>query len=128
VIPGVTYGFAHAILFPSVVAAGSRAFPQQHRGLGTTLMLGTWDAGQLIGAPVAGAIIHCSGWFGLPAYPTLFVVMAGLLGSIGIAFAMIGRRDKPPQVLARAMRDNRVAETGEGSTLVREGAGSVADC
>jgi len=120
IIPGVTYGFAHAVLFPSVVAAGSRAFPQQHRGLGTTLMLGTWDAGQLIGAPAAGAILHCSGWFQLPPYPTLFVTMAGLLATVGLAFAWLRRPGRLPHRAADRPREDRVGEATHEPALVPE--------
>ncbi|MBN2476207.1 MAG: MFS transporter [Pirellulales bacterium] len=95
VVPGISYGFSHAVLFPSVVAAGSSAFPLQHRGLATTLMLGTWDAGQLVGAPMAGAIVHYSGLIGLPSYPTMFVTMACLMGAIGVGYALTGRRRSP---------------------------------
>ena len=35
--------------------------PNRHRGLGTTLILATYDLGQLVGAPTAGAIVHFSG-------------------------------------------------------------------
>jgi MFS family permease len=93
ILPGIGYGVAHAILFPTVIAAGSGAFPNRHRGLGTTLMLAMYDVGQLIGAPSAGAILHFSTSWGLPGYPTLFILASALLGSAGLVFALTGRRE-----------------------------------
>ncbi len=114
VVPGVVYGFSHAVMFPSVVAAGSHVFPSRHRGLGTTLILGTFDAGQLVGAPTAGAILHCSTLVGLPSYPTMFVSMAAVLAAIGVFYAVAGRRGKlVPGRVARVRRrrvDPHVAE------------------
>ena len=92
VFPGIGYGVAHAILFPTVIAAGSRTFPSRHRGLGTTLMLAMYDIGQLIGAPSAGAILHFSSNWGLPGYPTLFVAVATVLVAAGLVYALTGRR------------------------------------
>ena len=79
VIPGLLYGISHAVLFPATVAAGSRTFPKRHRGLATTLILATWDAGLLVGSPVAGVVLHYSDSLGLRAYPAMFVCMAMLM-------------------------------------------------
>jgi MFS family permease len=79
VIPGLLYGISHAVLFPATVAAGSRTFPKRHRGLATTLILATWDAGLLVGSPLAGVVLHYSQSLGLPAYPTMFVCVAALM-------------------------------------------------
>jgi MFS family permease len=92
VVPGVVYGIAHAILFPSAVAAGATAFPERYRGLGTTLMLATFDFGMLIGAPTAGLIVHFAGAIGLPSYPTMFVSMAAMLLAVNATYAVVGRR------------------------------------
>lgn len=89
VIPGLTFGFAHALIFPSVVAAGTRTFPHRHRGVGTTLTLASWDIGSLVGAPIAGLVLHYSEPLGVPGYPTMFLVIAGLMGSISLA-ALVG--------------------------------------
>ena len=97
VFPGVGYGVAHAILFPTVLAAGSRTFPNHHRGLGTTLMLAMYDVGQLIGAPSAGAILHFGTNWGLPGYPTLFVSTATIMAVVGVIFGLTGRRQSDQQ-------------------------------
>jgi MFS family permease len=99
VIPGLGYGIAHALLYPATVAAGSRTFPQRHRGLATTLILATWDAGLLLGSPVAGVVLHFSERVGLPAYPTMFVCMA-LLMSV-MASVYIWPAFTAPRPLAR---------------------------
>jgi len=86
VIPGLGYGIAHALLYPATVAAGSRTFPQRHRGLATTLILATWDAGLLLGSPVAGVVLHYSEQFGLPPYPTMFVCIASLMSAMASVY------------------------------------------
>jgi hypothetical protein len=103
VLPGVSYGVSHALLFPSIIAAGTRPFPEQHRGLATTLIMGTWDAGALVGSPLAGAILHYSALAGLPPYPCMFVAMSGLLAILGTTFAVAqyrrGWTETPPPCL-----------------------------
>lgn len=79
IIPGIGFGVAHAMLYPATVAAGSRAFPQRHRGLGITIMLAAYDLGTLLGSPAIGVILTQSGKLGLPAYPSMFVVVGILL-------------------------------------------------
>lgn len=92
VLPGVGFGIAHAILFPAVVAAGTERFPIAHRGLATTFIMGMWDAGQLVGSPLAGAILYHSPAAGLPAYPTMFLIMAGLMALAAAYQARVCRR------------------------------------
>ncbi len=91
IVPGIVYGMGHAILVPSTLAAGSTAFPARHRGLGMTFMMATFDVGNLIGAPMAGAIVHFSGAVGLPSYPTLFVSVAAILGLVAVVFWLTRR-------------------------------------
>ena len=54
-------------------------------------MLATWDAGQLVGAPTAGAVLRYSPLAGLPPYPTMFLVMTALLALIGVWYAVSSR-------------------------------------
>jgi MFS family permease len=95
-VPGIGYGIAHAILFPAMVAAGTRFFPEQYRGLGMMLTLSAYDLGQLTGAPTAGAILHYSVRLGLPSYPTLFVSMAAALALVATVYALSCRPAKHP--------------------------------
>ncbi len=85
-IPACLAGAAHALLFPAIMATGSTSFPERYRGLGTTLMLSMYDIGSLIGAPLVGGILLSSRRVGLPAYPTMFVAIASLIGIMAVAY------------------------------------------
>ena len=100
IAPGMVYGIGHAILVPATVATGSAAFPSRYRGLGTTVILATFDVGNLLGAPMAGAIVHFSGRVGLPGYPTMFVSVAALLGLVGAAYGLTnwGENGRPSKI------------------------------
>lgn len=54
---GLATGFAHALLFPSVVSLGAGSFPEQYRGTGTTLILGFMELGTFLASPVYGWMI-----------------------------------------------------------------------
>jgi predicted MFS family arabinose efflux permease len=75
-IPAVFAGATHALLFPSVLAGGSRTFPIRYRGIATTLMLAMFDIGNLVGQPTIGAIIRGTKYMSLPSYPTMFVTIS----------------------------------------------------
>ncbi len=83
VVPAFFTGVAHAMLFPAIVAGGSTAFPTRFRGLGTTLMLSMVDVGTLIGNPTVGGILELNAWLGVPRYPAMFVIVAGLMLAVG---------------------------------------------
>lgn len=87
-LPGIGLGWFYAIIFPPVLAVSVAAFPARHRGLATLLVLAAADVGQLVGAPIAGAVLEYSSSVGLPPYPTMFLTMAGLLVVIGVAYAV----------------------------------------
>jgi len=83
---GLAFGFGHALLFPSVVAAGTIGFPARHRGLATTSILSAWDVGQLLGAPAGGMVLTYSLYLHLPEYPSLFVATAVMLVAVAFYF------------------------------------------
>lgn len=87
VFPGVVFGVAHAFLFPAIVAAGSSTFPKRHRGLATTLMMATFDAGLFVGGPLAGVTLRVAGDLGWPRYPTMFSVISACLVIFAIYYA-----------------------------------------
>lgn len=90
-IPALLQGIAHAFLFPSVIAAGSAAFPDRYRGLATTLMLAMFDLGNLVGAPAIGGILRFAGHSGLPRYPTMFICVAVVIGVVGALYYLVSR-------------------------------------
>ena len=108
VVPGLVYGMAHAVMFPSTIALGSSAFPNRYRGLGTTLMLAAFDFGQLVGTPIAGWIVDSGDSLGLPGYPVMFCSVAAMFGVVGtiFAFAASARREStsPARVAAATHR------------------------
>jgi MFS family permease len=96
-VPAVGCGCSQAILFPSVAAACTVAFPSRHRGLATLLMLALNDVGQLVGAPAAGAVLRYSAAMGLPSYPTMFLVVGIATAGVGAWFAAVSRH-KPERI------------------------------
>ena len=100
VIPSVTYGMGHAILFPAGFAEGCCTFPPRYRGLGTSLMLATYDVGLLIGAPTAGLLVHFGQAQGWPGYPTMFVGVAIVLVLTTGVYATAQRPSQTPSQAA----------------------------
>lgn len=113
-VPAIFFGIAHAMLFPSVVAGGSAAFPVRYRGLGTTLVLAMFDLGNLIGAPTAGFILHHAQWTGLPRYSVMFFCIAMLMAAIGAAYGYSSRHqgnNPKPSIRIRPRRPKRKPQT-----------------
>jgi MFS family permease len=92
IVPGLAGGVAHALLFPAVVAGGSTSFPERYRGLGTTVMLSMFDVGNLVGAPLVGGVLLAARQWGIPAYPTMILVLAGAVAGVAVYYA----RHAPP--------------------------------
>ncbi|QDU93010.1 MFS transporter [Lignipirellula cremea] len=108
VLPAMVIGTAHAFLFPTVMAAGSLSFPARYRGLATTVTLAMFDLGNLIGQPLVGEVIEGAKSFGLPPYPTMFVMVSSAIAVATIAYAVCPepvRRSagKPRPVLSAAV-------------------------
>jgi MFS family permease len=92
-IPAIATGAAHALLFPSIVAGASGGFPARSRGLGTTLILGTFDLGNFLGMPIAGSVVHAARDAGLPPYPTMFFSIAAL-AAVASVYYWLGLRTR----------------------------------
>ncbi len=92
VIPGLLFGVAHAILYPSIVALGATRFPSRYRGLGTSLMMGAFDLGVVLGAPLASTVLTAAAQLGLPAYPSMFLCV----GVILCLLTIVGSATAPP--------------------------------
>lgn len=89
-LPALLIGFGHALLFPAVVSLGTATFPAEYRGTGTTLILGTFDLGQLVLAPLFGLIIDAYG------FTPMFLATAGT--AVGVTGLFV--------LLSRSIRDN----------------------
>lgn len=72
-LPAVLCGFGHALLFPSIVSLGTQPFPARYRGSGTNLILGCFDLGVGISAPLLGRIIDLPQFDGVGFRPMFFV-------------------------------------------------------
>jgi MFS family permease len=90
--PAMLMGIAHALLFPAVVAGGSSVFPAEYRGVGTTLMLASFDLGTLIGMPTVGMIVHT--W----SYGVMFASVGGLLLAVVLIYSLERRGVSKPGV------------------------------
>ena len=112
VAPALALGVAHASLFPSVVAGGSGVFPVRYRGLGTTLVLAMFDLGNLIGSPTVGGLLAAASYYDLPRFPTMFIVVAALLTTVGAIYAIASRHDRhvPGMKARRKVRRTRRRE------------------
>lgn len=117
VIPAAALGVAHACLFPCVIAGGSAAFPGRYRGLGTTLVLAMFDLGNLIGSPTVGTLIAAAQRFGLPPYPTTFVVVSAILAACGLVYAATSRRAARPDGQPRTAAIQRRRLNGPPAAL-----------
>ncbi len=122
VFPAAAYGTAHAVLFPTITATGSSAFPPRYRGLGTMVILSAFDVGQLVGAPFAGAVVHFSSLAGLPGYPALFISMSGILGLVGTGYGLMSRRGHAPGHQRRRTVRNRPHRRRKGPAAAHAGA------
>jgi MFS family permease len=90
-LPASVAGFAHALLFPAVVGGGSTSFPSRFRGLGATLMFTMFDFGNLVGQPAVGGILELARVWRIPAYPTMFAIMAAILLAVAVVYAVADR-------------------------------------
>ncbi len=62
---GLATGFAHALLFPSVVSLGAGTYPEQYRGTGTTVILGCMELGTFLCSPLFGVLILKTGFLAM---------------------------------------------------------------
>lgn len=116
VLPALCSGFGHALLFPAVVSLGTESFPREYRGTGTTLVLGFFDLGGALSAPVLGAIIdHFDG----TGFSEMFYASAALSVLVVAYYLLTGAR-RP---------DSDLNEQPFGSALETEndGADSASD-
>lgn len=77
-------GFGHALLFPSIVSLGSGTFPARYRGSGTNLILGCFDLGAGVSAPLLGKVIDLPQFGGVGFRQMFFVA-----GALPLALAIV---------------------------------------
>ena len=81
-LPAAIAGTAHALLFPSVMSAGTAVFPRQYLGVATSLMLAMFDVGTFISAPLAGVFLR----LGRPVIPDVYHWM---FAGVAVVFAAV---------------------------------------
>jgi len=87
-------GTAHALLFPSIMAAGTAAFPRRYLGIATSLMLAMFDVGAFVGAPIIGAFLREAKQQTSIAYPLMFAGTSTVLGLITVLYCCRSGRNK----------------------------------
>ena len=78
-------GAGHCFVFPSMVDLGAAELPPEHRGVGTSLILGAGDLGMLAGYFLLGEMIEAF------VYETALACLAGAV-FVGLTFFGISRR------------------------------------
>lgn len=117
IIPALTSGFGHAMLFPSVVSLGSGAFPKEYRGTGTTVVLGFTELGSVISAPILGGIIdRCRAAGFADPFAPMFYSSAGFATFAAVAYwwSTRGKADDEQQAARQLDVD------GEGPSEITE--------
>ncbi|MFK7777814.1 MAG: MFS transporter, partial [Gimesia sp.] len=102
--PSILCGMGHALLFPAVVSLGTESFPKHFRGTGTTIVLGFFDAGAIIFAPILGSIID--NWGIVP----MFYLAAAMMTFTATVYALtanhsVSKDTAVPQELCVALED-----------------------
>jgi MFS family permease len=95
-IPALAGGFGHALLFPAVVSLGSEAFPREYRGTGTTIVMGFFDVGTFVSAPILGAIIDLFGGHG---FTEMFLFAAVVAISVAGLYRLTSARTQDSDLL-----------------------------
>lgn len=76
VAPGLMMGAGHCFVFPSMVDLAAERLPSEHRGVGTSMILGAGDLGMLLGFAVIGQLIDAFG-FDTALVALSFTIIAG---------------------------------------------------
>jgi MFS family permease len=86
IIPASVAGCAHALLFPSIMAAGTAVFPRRYLGVATSLILAMFDLGTFISAPVAGIFLRTARHYTTNSYPWMFAGAASIFAAVTAIF------------------------------------------
>lgn len=103
-LPAAVAGSAHALLFPSIMSAGTAVFPRQYLGVATSLMLAMFDVGTFISAPLVGIFLRTAKPLTPQAYPWMFASVAAVFAVVTVAFlfSSAARTTASAQSLARS--------------------------
>ena len=84
--PAALAGMAHALLFPSIMSAGTAVFPRRYLGVATSLILAMFDVGTFISAPIIGIFLRYAKPQTSNAYPLMFSGVAAVFAVVTILF------------------------------------------
>jgi predicted MFS family arabinose efflux permease len=96
-IPAAIAGCAHALLFPSVMAAGTSVFPRKYLGVATSMILAMFDFGTFISAPLAGMFLRLMKHEGGNGYECMFGVSAAMFGVTTVLFYLSPAARRSPE-------------------------------
>ncbi len=108
-LPAVCGGFGHALLFPAVVSLGSEAFPREYRGTGTTIVMGFFDVGTFVSAPLLGGIIDAFGGHG---FTPMFLFAASVALIVAVVYLVTSARTADSDLLPRQSAQAELVATG----------------
>ncbi|MBL8816207.1 MAG: MFS transporter [Planctomyces sp.] len=97
IYPAMIAGVAHALLFPSVMSAGTSVFPRRYLGIATSLILTMFDVGTFLSAPLVGIFLSTAKPITPNAYGWMFAAVAVTFAVITVTFSLTppGRRADP---------------------------------
>lgn len=96
ILPAAIAGSSHALLFPSIMSAGTSVFPRRYLGVATSLILAMFDVGTFISAPVVGAFLRTTKPLTPNAYPWMFAGVAVVFGTVTV-FYLLSSKVRPIQ-------------------------------
>lgn len=88
IVPGILMGIGHCFVFPSMIDLAADRLPTEHRGTGTSLILGAGDVGMLIGYAGLGQVIDRFG------FDVALQTLAGAVGFGVVAYLVSLRGDR----------------------------------
>ena len=119
-VPAVFGGFGHALLFPAVVSLGSEAFPRKFRGTGTTVVMGFFELGVVVSAPILGTIIDAFDGHG---FTPMFLFAGSVTVIVGVVYLLTTARTSDADLLIgnriSAGKNVAIGPQGSGPFLVR---------
>jgi MFS family permease len=86
IVPASIAGVAHALLFPSIMSAGTAVFPRKYLGVATSLILAMFDIGTFISAPIIGTFLRIAKPLTPHAYPWMFASVASVFATVTVLF------------------------------------------